>query len=229
MTIYLKRTLPIISLLALALCFSCSGGFPPVIEKLIPWMGNGIWVRADVPAQSSPEDAHRAGLAGLLAQFAPSAGETAPEAVPQIWLYARDSSATATADAMQSGAFFAIQGDFAREVIFTVSAAGLRRPVFAGEVAAIAPGTEVTVELNYEPSSSQPVEELVLLALNENTAQQLAARPPAPGRIEFSQTITIPRDGITLRAGGRRQNAEGPALWFYTNSIQILSKPRQKQ
>lgn len=225
----MKNKIYITSLLALTLCFSCDRSFPPVIENLIPWMGNGIWVRADIPAQPSPEDAGRAGFADLLAQFAPSAGETAPEAVPQIWLYARDSSAAATAAAWQTGAFFAVQGDFVREVIFTLSAPGLKRPVFAGEVAAIAPGTDVTVELNYEPSPLQPVEELVLFAVGESGVRKLAGRAPAPGRIEFSAILSIPRDGITLRAGGRRQNPEGPAQWFYTNSINILNQPRQKR
>ena len=224
----MKKTFLITSLLALALCLSCKRNFPPVIEKLIPWMGNGVWVQADALSQPSSEAISRTGFADLLAQFAPSAGEAAQEAVPQIWLYARDSSAAATADAVQAGAFFAVQGEFVREVIFTVSAAGLRRPVFAGEIAAIAPGTEVTIELNYEPLPSRPVDEVLLFAVSESGLRKLAGRAPAPGRIEFSEKITIPKDGITLCAGGRRQTAEGPAQWFYTNTIKILSKPRPK-
>ena len=72
--------------------------------------------------------------------------------------------------------------------------------------------------VNERPNRIDAVE---LIAVTASGAQIIASQPlPPEGIIKFDP-ITLPADGIVLRARGRRTTTSGPQLLFYTNPIRV--------
>ena len=150
-----------------------------------------------------------------------------PGQFSETWLYVPDVSADGVLRALRAGAVVGVHGHVARNVEFGVEAAGLSRPAISGEAIEVAPGSNVTVTLSADVPErdwqKQPnkIDAVELIGITKDKAEILATRPPLAGRQIFREVIAVPRDGIVLRARGRRTIPDGPDLMFYTNPVRV--------
>ncbi|HUT35674.1 MAG TPA: hypothetical protein VNE39_19445 [Planctomycetota bacterium] len=137
---------------------------------------------------------------------------------------------------LRDGCFWAVEGAVVRALDFGVNAPTLERPARMGEVARVAPGDEVTVELALDvpptdfagrPSQLDEVElvsnfggeaEVVARFRNVHDVRRLEHRlPPAQ---DANGGL-----GFYVRARGSRRVDAGARLFFYTNPIRVLVRP----
>jgi hypothetical protein len=113
-----------------------------------------------------------------------------------------------------------------------VSADGLSRSAMAGETIAVTVGSIVTVTLSLNvparDATDQPnqVNAIELIAVSAAGSRVFANRDnqaPGSGPMTVTERITVPADGIVVRARGRRVISGGPDLMFYTNPIRIIA------
>jgi hypothetical protein len=150
-----------------------------------------------------------------------------PGQFSETWLYAPERSAAGVLRALRAGSFFAAHGHIVREVELRATAAGLPRPAQAGEVVAVPPGAEVTVEVRAvvpeRDWAEQPnrLDEVELIAIHGGQARVVARAAPTPGKPALVHRMAIPDSGLVLRARGRRVLPDGPDLMFHTNPLRL--------
>jgi hypothetical protein len=102
----------------------------------------------------------------------------------------------------------------------------LPRPVVSGEVVRLPAGNTLTLELQTRiPTADwagEPnrVDLMEFIGITPEGASVIrGAAPSAEGTLRHE--ITVPREGIIIRARGRRVVEDGPDLLFYTNPIVV--------
>jgi hypothetical protein len=147
----------------------------------------------------------------------------------ETWLYVPDVSPVGVLQALHQGAMFGVHGHVARRVEFAVSTPGLARPAMAGEAIRASAGSSVTATLRLEVPETdwdgQPnrVDAVELIAIRKDSVAVIATAHPTGSGEALRATITLPGGGIVLRARGRRNVPNSPALMFYTNPIRIVT------
>lgn len=171
----------------------------------------------DVWAARAPSDFHRTHNDAWPGQFS------------ETWLYAPDRSPQGVLRALRAGSFFAAHGHIVREVVFTVDAAGLARPAWAGEIIEVLPQTTITVRMDMQvpdhdwDGHTNRIDALELIAISSTSgnAKIIATKRPNRENPVFTKTFEALPGGMVLRARGRRVVDAGPDLMFYTNPIRI--------
>ena len=67
------------------------------------------------------------------------------------------------------------------------------------------------------------IDTLELIAITEQGATIVAARPPQPQGDAFSELVEVQGTGVVLRARGRSTLRDGSSLMFYTNPIRVTA------
>lgn len=177
-------------------------------------LGNGI----DAWAARAPSDFHN-----------DEAGDYWPGQFSETWLYAPARSPAGVLRALRAGSFFAAHGHIVRRVVLTVSAPGLDRPAWAGEVVELSSGSTITVRMGMDiPQTDwagQPnrIDQLELIQVTAQGGVVIANRPPSLTGHALTETLTVPPGGVILRARGRRVIDNGPDLMFYTNPVRVVT------
>jgi hypothetical protein len=156
-------------------------------------------------------------------------GDYWPGEFSETWLYAPARSARGVLRAFRAGSFFAAHGHITRRVVLTVSAHGLDRPAWPGEVVELSSGSTITVRMEMDiPQTDwvgQPnhLDQLELIQVTAQGGVVIANRPPSLTGHALTETLTVPPGGIVVRARGRRVIDNGPDLMFYTNPVRIVT------
>ena len=178
----------------------------------------------DVWAARAPSDFHLA---------TPPGTDYWPGQFSETWLYAPQRDAAGLLAALRAGTAFAAHGHIVRAVEFTVSAEGLDRPAWPGEVIEAPPGVEVVARVSFvvpprdHAGALNRIAEVEIIAITAQGARIVSrhslpvenARHPV-----IVESLTVPVGGVVLRARGRRLVPDGPDLYFYTNPIRIHSR-----
>lgn len=177
------------------------------------WLGNGL----DVWGAIATADFHNPATEFWPCEFA------------STWIYAPERSADGVLHALRAGSFFGEHGHIAREVELRAVVQDLPRPLVAGEVAAVAAGTQVVVTLGVQVppvdyrGRPNAIDSVDLIAVSARGAELLFSGPPGADEA-LRASVTVPAGGVVLRARGRRTVAGEPALTFYTNPIRLTAR-----
>jgi hypothetical protein len=144
----------------------------------------------------------------------------------ETWLRVPEPTAAGVLQALRAGSGFAIHGRIAREVELTVEVEGLPRPAGAGEIIQVPEGTLVRAVLSMQiPATDwegQPnridTVEMILIRQDGVSTESL---PVAGAGAQWVSLPIVVRDGVVVRARGRRVIDDGPDLMFYTNAIRV--------
>jgi PHP domain-containing protein len=175
----------------------------------------------DVWSAYAPSDFHTDDYGGLADYW--------PGQFAETWVYAPERTASGMLRALRAGAFFADHGRIVRAAELRVRASGLRRPAGAGEVIAVPAGSDVTAELVFDvpehawrPGPNH-IDRVELIAIDHDGARAVFDGPPRADGAAAAVTLTVPRDGVVLRARGFSVLETGTRLAFYTNPVRVTS------
>jgi hypothetical protein len=144
----------------------------------------------------------------------------------ETWLRVPEPTAAGVLQALRAGSGFAIHGRIAREVELTVEVEGLPRPAGAGEIIQVPEGTLVRAVLSMQiPATDwegQPnrIDTVEMFLIRQDGVSPESLPVAGPGAQSVSLPIVV-RDGVVVRARGRRVIDDGPDLMFYTNAIRV--------
>jgi len=138
--------------------------------------------------------------------------------------------------ALRGGCFWAEEGGIVRELDFGVAAPVLERPARMGEIARVAPGERVTVELALDipPTdfAGRPnrLDEVELISNFSGVPAVVERFRDVRGdrRLEFTPPPAEDNNGglgFYVRARGWRKQEGGSKLFFYTNPVRVLVRP----
>jgi hypothetical protein len=144
------------------------------------------------------------------------------------WIYAPDRTVDGILRALHAGSFFAEHGHIVTRVELEAQVDRLKETVTPGETVRVPAGTRVTVSLGLTVPErdylgrANHIDTVELIGIADGHAQLLFSGAPA-GAPAFTVPVTVPRNGIVLRARGGRTGDDGSALLFYTNPIRIVT------
>ena len=147
------------------------------------------------------------------------------------WVYAPDRTVNGIIRAIRAGSFFAEHGHIAERVELQARFDGQPHVFQTGETAAASPGTKATVALTLRVPQTDyrgrpnRIDSVELIGVSRDGAQTLFSGPPGASEA-FSTVVTVPAEGLVLRARGRRALEGEPALMFYTNPIRVTAGRR---
>jgi hypothetical protein len=178
------------------------------------WLQHGL----DVWAAVADSDFHGEGDDFFPCQF----GAT--------WIYAPDRTVDGVLRALRAGSFFAEHGHIVTTAILDATVPGQLRAVTSGEVLQTAPGAVAIVTLRLTVPATDyldrenRIDRVELVGVSKGGAQVLFAGPPGSTEA-FTVPVTVPSEGIVLRARGTRATPDGN-LMFYTNPIRLTTMKR---
>ena len=153
-------------------------------------------------------------------------------------VWCRGRAAENVLDGLRHGCAWAAEGAIVRELDFGVTAPTLERPARMGEVARVAPGDEVTVELalGVPPSdfAGRPnqLDEVELISNFDGEPEVLARFRNVRETCRLTHRLPPAQDangglGFYVRARGSRRVGGDARLSFYTNPIHVLVRAGQ--
>jgi len=162
--------------------------------------------------------------------FHDEGGDFWPCQFASTWIYAPDRTADGVLRALRAGSFFAEHGHIVTLAELEVRVPGLKRPVAPGETVQSQPGVVATVTLRTVVPEQDylghenHIDRVELIGITSDGSSLLYAGSPGPTEA-FRVSVTVPANGIVLRARGSRATSDGNLL-FYTNPVRIVtSKP----
>lgn len=171
----------------------------------------------DVWGASAPSDFHNTGMDYWPCQFSAT------------WVLAPNRSVDGILEALRAGSYFGEHGHVVRRADLRVSAEGLSRPATPGEVIGVAAGTSLTATVSTDVPATDwkgepnTIDTIEIIQIDADGARIVASGPPAKDGT-FSAALTVPKDGLVVRARGRRVIADGPDLMFHTNPVRVTTR-----
>jgi hypothetical protein len=155
-------------------------------------------------------------------------GDYWPCQFSETWIYARDRSAPAVFAALRAGSFFGVHGRIVSQARLEATTDGLKRPAMAGETIRVAAGrpleaalTVVVPEQDWDGTPNR-LDRLELIAIDA-TGARIAATSTDTAPTRLAASLTVPAQGMVIRARGCRFVEGAPGLCFYTNPIRITT------
>jgi hypothetical protein len=148
----------------------------------------------------------------------------------ETWLYVPEATPAGVLRALRAGTFFAAHGRIVRDVRLGVSAAGLPRSAMAGEAIRVMPGAAIDVSVTFTVPETdwegQPnaIDEVEVIVITPGGVTVRAIPVDGTGRKTVTTRLTVDREGVVVRARGRRTVAGGHALMFYTNAVRVTAR-----
>ena len=145
----------------------------------------------------------------------------------ETWLDVPERTSVGVLRALRAGSFFAAHGHIARDVELTALVPGLPRAAVAGEIVKLSTPGPVTVALRFvvpdhdwerRPNRIDSVEFIVV---SPDVASGVTKPVVGTGPQTISHDFVVGRQGLVVRARGRRVVEDGPDLTFYTNAIRF--------
>jgi hypothetical protein len=178
-------------------------------------LGSGL----DVWAADAPSDFHTDNPDNL--------HDFWPGEFSETWLYAPTRDPKGVLQAFRAGSFFGDHGRIVRTAQLQVTVPGLVRPAEAGEVISVKAGTTIRADVRFEvpatawPEGANTIALVEIIEINASGAKVVASGPPNVSEAALSTSMTVPPEGLVVRARGYRELKEGARLAFYTNPIRV--------
>jgi hypothetical protein len=156
-----------------------------------------------------------------------------PGEFSETWMYVREPTTAGVLEALRAGTYFGVVGHIARNVELSVTAEGLPRAAFAGEVISVPEGSTVDVALRMQvpavdwKGNPNRIDQIDLVVVTADAKPVTVSRAPLTGDPAFTERLMVPRGDLVVRARGRRDMGQDPALLFYTNPIRIRGIAQQ--
>ena len=168
----------------------------------------------DVWAAYAPSDFHN--------DYPTDLGDFWPGQFSSTWVYAPERSQAGVLRALRAGSFFADHGRMLRSALVGVTAAGLSREAWAGEVVRVPKGTRVDVTVRFESAEDAPqIDGVELIGVDSAGGRVLVGDRPANGALTHSMSVSD--GGIVFRARGFHMLSDGTKLGFYTNPVRVVT------
>ena len=175
----------------------------------------------------------RLGGAAAASGFEDPARQFGPGEFARTHVWSRGRGAADVLEGLRRGCVWADEGAIVRELDFAVAAPTLERPARMGEVARVAPGDLVRVELALDVAptdfAGRPnVLEMVELISNFSGEPAVVASFRGIRGVRRLEHLLPPAEdrngglGFYVRARGWRHLADGSRLCFYTNPVHVL-------
>jgi hypothetical protein len=161
--------------------------------------------------------------------FHDDGGDFWPCQFASTWIYAPDRTTDGVLRALRAGSFFAEHGHIVTRADLEARVPGLKRPVAPGEVVQMRPGVVATVTLRTVVperdylGNENTIDRVELIGITDEGFSMLYAGPPG-ATDAFKVSVSVPPNGIVLRARGSRAGGDGTLL-FYTNPIRLMTPP----